>query len=86
MSFIHSPTTVVGFVQPFGRRADLARDGEHFFESLPLVQALRESQTRAGDGRQRLTPAQQVTFGEWALAVGGHDRRVARSYRSTVNA
>ena len=77
---------VVGRVQPFGRSPDLARHCEYFFESLALVQALREPQPRASDGRQRLTPAQQVAFGEWAFAFLGHGTRVAQSHRSAVSA
>src|SRR5690606_1697777 len=54
-----------------GGGADVARDGEHLLEALPLVEVLGEAETRARDAGEGLGPAEQVLSGRRQTAHRG---------------
>ena len=55
------------------RRADVAGHVEHLLEALALVEALGEAEPGAGDGSQRLRPADQVLAGRGSRRSGSSD-------------
>ena len=55
-------TTLLGGEQHLvGRHLDVGGDAQHLLEALALVEVLGEAEAGAGDRRQRLAPAHQIT-------------------------